>query len=71
MHVLTHLSPNYQAMLTPENGWYTEEAGMAQMDDEVGAVLQLAERHRARNNTIVVFTHRQRRRGVHLARWRT
>ena len=40
MHVLTHLSPTYQALMTPENGWYTEEAGMAQMDDEIGAVLQ-------------------------------
>jgi len=40
MHVYTHLSPKYQAMQTAQNSWYTEEAGMAQMDDVIGAVLQ-------------------------------
>jgi arylsulfatase A-like enzyme len=33
MHVVTHLSPKYQALRTPENGWSIEEAGMAQLDD--------------------------------------
>ena len=56
MHVLTHLSPTYQALMTPENGWYTEEAGMAQMDDEIGAVLQHLKDIGVENNTIVVFT---------------
>ena len=35
MHAITHLSPKYQAMRTPENGWFIEEAGMAQLDDIV------------------------------------
>ena len=56
MHVHTHLSPTYQALMTPENGWYTEEAGMAQMDDEIGAVLQHLKDIGVENNTIVVFT---------------
>ena len=40
MHVLTHLSPKYEAMRTPENNWTIYEAGMAQLDDNVGSVMQ-------------------------------
>jgi hypothetical protein len=40
MHVVTHLSPKYQALRTPENGWSIEEAGMAQLDDIVGSTMQ-------------------------------
>jgi Sulfatase len=40
MHVVTHLSPKYEALRTPENGWSIEEAGMAQLDDIVGATMQ-------------------------------
>jgi hypothetical protein len=32
MHVVTHPSPKYQKMRTPENGWSIQEAGMAQLD---------------------------------------
>ena len=56
MHVITHLSPKYTAMETPENGWYTEEAGMAQLDDIVGGVMQHLKDMGVDNNTIVVFT---------------
>ena len=56
MHVYTHLSPKYAAMQTPENSWYTEEAGMAQMDDDIGGVLQHLKDAGLDNNTIVVFT---------------
>jgi arylsulfatase A-like enzyme len=56
MHVYTYLSPKYQAMQTPENGWYTEEAGMAQLDDVVGAVMQHLKDIGVDNNTIVIFT---------------
>jgi arylsulfatase len=38
MHVVTHLSDKYEKMRTPENGWTIQEAGMAQLDDIVGAV---------------------------------
>jgi arylsulfatase A-like enzyme len=56
MHVYTHLSPKYEAMETPENGWYTEEAGMAQLDDIVGSVVQHLKDIGVEDNTILVFT---------------
>ena len=56
MHVYTHLSPKYQAMETPENGWYTEEAGMAQLDDIVGSVMKHLKDMGVDNNTILVFS---------------
>jgi arylsulfatase A-like enzyme len=56
MHVITHLSEKYEAMRTPENGWSIEEAGMAQLDDVVGAVLAHLRDNGLDNNTIVVFT---------------
>jgi arylsulfatase A-like enzyme len=56
MHVYTHLSPKYEAMQTPQNSWYTEEAGMAQMDDDIGGVLQHLQSIGELDNTIVVFT---------------
>src|SRR5262249_19133592 len=36
MHVVTHLSPKYEGMRNAQNGWTIEEAGMAQLDDNVG-----------------------------------
>lgn len=56
MHVVTHLSPKYEKMRTPENGWSVEEAGMAQVDDIVGSVMQKLKDAGAADNTIVVFT---------------
>jgi arylsulfatase A-like enzyme len=56
MHVVTHLSPKYAAMQTPENGWSEEEAGMAQLDDVVGGVMQKLKDMGVDDNTIVVFT---------------
>jgi arylsulfatase len=56
MHVETHLSPKYDALRTPENGWTEEEAGMAQLDDIVGAVMQKLKDLGVDDNTIVVFT---------------
>jgi arylsulfatase A-like enzyme len=56
MHVVTHLSEKYQKMRTPENGWTVYEAGMAQLDDIVGSVLQKIQDLGIRDNTIVVFT---------------
>jgi arylsulfatase A-like enzyme len=56
MHVFTHLSPKYEAMRTPENGWTVYEAGMAQLDDIVGSVMQKIKDLGIDNNTIVVFT---------------
>jgi len=56
MHVVTHLSEKYEALRTPENGWSIEEAGMAQLDDIVGSVMQKLKDMGVDDNTIVVFT---------------
>ena len=56
MHVVTHLSPKYEGMRNSENGWSIEEAGMAQMDDCIGVVLQHLKDQGLDGNTIVVFS---------------
>jgi len=56
MHIVTHLSPKYQAMRNSENGWSEQEAGMAQLDDDIGIVLQKIKDMGEEDNTIVVFT---------------
>ncbi|HEY6485777.1 MAG TPA: arylsulfatase [Candidatus Cybelea sp.] len=56
MHVVTHLSEKYQKMRTPENGWSESEAGMAQLDDIVGGVLQKLKDEGLEGDTIVMFT---------------
>jgi arylsulfatase len=56
MHVVTHLSDKYEKMRTPENGWSEEEAGMAQLDDIVGSVLQYLRDQGLDDNTIVAFS---------------
>jgi len=56
MHVVTHLSDKYQKMRTPENGWSISEAGMAQLDDIVGAVMEKVKALGIDNDTIVGFT---------------
>ena len=56
MHVVTHLSEKYEKMRTPENGWSIYEAGMAQLDDIVGAVMKKLDDLGVDDDTIVVFT---------------
>jgi len=56
MHIVTHLSPKYEALRNSENGWSEEEAGMAQLDDDVGLVMQKIKDIGEDDNTIVVFT---------------
>ncbi|HBZ54524.1 MAG TPA: arylsulfatase, partial [Syntrophobacteraceae bacterium] len=56
MHVVTHLSEKYEAMRTPENGWSIQEAGMAQLDDVVGSVMNYVKDNGLDDNTIVAFS---------------
>jgi arylsulfatase A-like enzyme len=56
MHVFTHLSEKYENMRTPENNWTISEAGMAQLDDIVGAVMKKLDDDGLANNTIVAFS---------------
>ncbi len=56
MHIITHLSEKYEKTQTPENGWYTYEAGMAQLDDVVGSVMKKLEDLGVADETILVFT---------------
>jgi arylsulfatase A-like enzyme len=56
MHVITHLSEKYEKLRTPENGWSIEEAGMAQLDDIVGAVMKYLKDNGLEDNTILGFT---------------
>jgi arylsulfatase A-like enzyme len=56
MHVFTYLPPKYQAMMNADNNYNVEEAGMAQMDDSIGAILKHLEDIGEADNTIVIFT---------------
>ncbi|MEX2166194.1 MAG: arylsulfatase [Methyloceanibacter sp.] len=56
MHIITHLSDKYQDMRNAENGWSIQEAGMAQLDDVVGGILQHLKDLGLDDNTIVVFS---------------
>jgi arylsulfatase A-like enzyme len=56
MHVFTYLSPKYQALMNAKNNYGVEEAGMAQMDDSVGALLAHLDDIGEADNTIVIFT---------------
>jgi arylsulfatase len=56
MHIVTHLSPKYEALRNSENGWSEEEAGMAQLDDDIGIVMNKLKDMGVDDNTIVLFT---------------
>ncbi len=56
MHIVTHLSDKYQKLRNSKNGWSIHEAGMAQMDDDIGIVMKKLKDMGVDDNTIVVFT---------------
>ena len=56
MHVWTFLSPKYKAMMNSETNFGLEEAGMKQMDDAVGAIMQHLEDIGEADNTMLVFS---------------
>lgn len=56
MHVFTYLSPHYDSLITPENEWSLQEAGMAQFDDNIGGVMKKLDDLGITDNTIIVIT---------------
>jgi arylsulfatase A-like enzyme len=56
MHIVTHLSPKWEATRNSQNGWSEQEAGMAQLDNDIALVMQKLKDIGEDENTIVVFT---------------
>jgi arylsulfatase A-like enzyme len=56
MHVWTFLSKKYVEMQNSETNYGLEEAGMADMDDNIGTLLKHLDDMGEADNTIVVFT---------------
>jgi arylsulfatase A-like enzyme len=56
MHVWTFLSKKYSSMQNSETNYGLEEAGMADMDDNIGTLLKHLDDMGEADNTIVVFT---------------
>ena len=55
MHIWTFLSQKYNAMMSSLPNFGKEEAGMAQLDDSIGALMKHLDDIGEANNTIVIF----------------
>ncbi len=56
MHVVTHLSEKYEKMRNAQNGWTIQEAGIAQLDDIVGAIMKKLADEGLEEDTILAFS---------------
>ncbi|HLX70524.1 MAG TPA: arylsulfatase [Verrucomicrobiae bacterium] len=56
MHVWTFLNEKYRSMQNSESNYGLEEAGMAQMDDSIGALMKHLDDIGEADNTIVIFS---------------
>ena len=56
MHVWTFLSKKYNSMQNSQTNYGLEEAGMADMDDNIGTLLKHLDDMGEADNTIVIFT---------------
>jgi arylsulfatase A-like enzyme len=56
MHVWTFLSKKYSSMQNSQTNYGLEEAGMADMDDNIGTLLKHLDDMGEADNTIVIFT---------------
>jgi arylsulfatase len=56
MHIVTHLSDKYEKLRNSKNGWTIHEAGMKQLDDDIGIVMKKLKDIGVDDNTIVIFT---------------
>lgn len=56
MHVWTHLSEKYKALMNSDTNYGLEEAGMAETDDIVGALMKKLDDMGEKENTIVILT---------------
>ena len=54
-HVWSFLSEKYKNLMNAETNYGLEEAGMAQLDDNIGALMKALDDMGEANNTIVVF----------------
>ncbi len=56
MHVWTFLSKKYASLMNAKSNYGTEEAGMTQLDDSVGAIMKHLDDIGEADNTLLVFS---------------
>ena len=56
MHIWTFLAPKYRELMNSKTNYGLYEAGMAQMDDAIGAIMKHLDEMGETENTILVFT---------------